>query len=542
MNYKRTTKTFIIIFVLALLVGSLFYFLKPTKIIDNKILSEKIIQEDAPAIQETTIFFIGDMMLDRGVEASVKKNFGGDFSKLFENLAELKSVDILFANLEGPVSDVGNNVGSKYSFRMDPIVLPIIKNAGFDIVSFANNHIGDWNVTAFNDTLKRLDQIGIKKIGANINKAEVEKPTIIEKNSVRFGFLGFSDVGPAWMEAGLNKPGILLASDPRLPEIITNAKKESDVLIVSYHFGDEYKTVHNARQESLAHQAIDSGADMVIGHHPHVAEDIAEYKGKPIVYSLGNFIFDQYFSKDTMRGLLFKATFLGSTLKKTETKIITLNKFYQPEGIFSPSELREYEELASGVCPKPTKEFEDMSLLNVDRNSFLPDPTYVPNNLRPLEAISSALPLVCLSKDTRDNFELLTAAARADGLTIKASSGYRSFGTQKNIFDNAINSGKIDTDTSIAKAGYSEHQLGTAIDITGKSINYSSANGAFVDTIESAWLIKNSARFGFILSYPAGQEEITGYKYEPWHYRYVGVESAKEIIKSGKTLNQYLAK
>jgi poly-gamma-glutamate synthesis protein (capsule biosynthesis protein) len=295
----------------------------------------------SPINNKTTLVFVGDMMFDRGVKTSVNNNFGGDYSKLFDNIVEIKNADILFGNLEGPVSDVGNKVGSIYSFRMNPNVLDAIKNVGFDIVSFANNHVGDWNVKAFSDTLNRLDNIGILKIGAGINKEDAEKPVIINKNGVKFGFIGFSDVGPAWMEAKIDSPGILLASDPRLPLIIQNAKRECDVLIVSIHWGDEYKTVHNTRQESLAKIAIDSGADMVIGHHPHVIEDVEIYKEKPIVYSLGNFIFDQYFSKNTMRGMLFSATFDGKNLTETQQKIITLNKKFQPEGIYTIDEMEE---------------------------------------------------------------------------------------------------------------------------------------------------------------------------------------------------------
>ena len=288
---------------------------------------------EPPKTKTTILYFVGDIMLARGVKSSVLKNFNGDYSRLFENLSPLKDADILFGNLEGDVSNVGNNVGSKYSFRMDVAVLPVLKDAGFDIVSFANNHVGDWNMSAFKDTLSRLDEIGILKSGAGINKSDAETPAIIEKNGTKFGFISFTDVGPNWLEAKADNPGILLASNPNFADIIKNAKTKCDVLIVTFHFGVEYKTIHNQRQEDLAHTAIDNGADMIVGGHPHVIEDISEYNGKPIVYSLGNFIFDQYFSKETMRGMLYSAEFDGANLIKTDQKIITLNKFFQPEGI-----------------------------------------------------------------------------------------------------------------------------------------------------------------------------------------------------------------
>lgn len=501
-----------------------------------------LVEEKIPEVipKETTLFFVGDMMLTRAVESSVKKNFDGDYNKLFENVPELKNADILFGNLEGPVSEVGNNVGSIYSFRMNPEILLAIKDAGFDIVSFANNHVGDWNVNAFKDTLARLSNNGILKTGAGINETEAEEPTIIEKNGIKFGFLGMSDVGPVWMESGESKAGILLASDPLLPEIIQDAKKQVDVLVVSIHWGDEYKTIHNARQESLAKIAIDNGADIVIGHHSHVIEDIGEYKGKPIVYSLGNFIFDQYFSQNTMRGMLFEVKYENKNLKNTESKIITLNKKFQPEGIYTSKELREKDEVASNVCPKPTKEYADMWLHPIDQDTSLPDKTYIPNDLRELNPESSTKKGICMTNSARDNFEELAKQALKDGLTIKVSSGWRSYETQKTILANEIKNGNPNAEIAVAKAGYSEHQLGTAGDVTGQSIKYLSASKSFEKTKEALWMEEHAREYGFVESYPLGKESTTGYQYEPWHYRYVGVDMAQKIIESKMTTNEYL--
>lgn len=336
-NNKNTTVIILFLLFFIILLSFTAYKIKNYGQTENSEKTLGYVVDSTPLLnptKETKIYFVGDIMLDRGVLNSVNKNFNGDFSLLFENVTELEKADILFGNLEGPVSDKGNNVGSKYSFRMKPEVLPILKNVGFNIFSFANNHVGDWNVQAFNDTLKRLREQEIFVTGAGENKKEASSPTVIIKNDIRFGFLGFSDVGPDWMKAKEFTSGILLASDPDFESIIINAKQDSDVLIVSMHFGEEYKEVHNKRQEYLAKKAIDSGADMVIGHHPHVIEDIEFYKEKPIIYSLGNFMFDQYFSAETMEGMVLMTTFEGKNLKELKSLKSVQNNKYQIEGLY----------------------------------------------------------------------------------------------------------------------------------------------------------------------------------------------------------------
>ncbi len=302
-----------------------------------------LFQKDEPIVPSVTLTFAGDIMLDRGVERSVTKNFAGDFSQLFKNAESFfQSDDITFLNLEGPVSDKGYIVGSIYSFEMNPIVLPIIKNAGVDTVSFANNHVGDYTKAAFTDTLDRLTAAGISYSGAGKTYEEASSPTIVEKNGMKVGYLAFTDVGPNWLAAktvetqnatGTAGAGILLASDPNFSQIISSAKTKVDVLVVSFHWGDEYKP-HNARQAKLAHAAVDAGADIIAGHHPHVAQDTEMYKNKLIIYSMGNFIFDQYFSKETMQGLVVRATISkDGTISSVKEYTSQLNSFYAIESI-----------------------------------------------------------------------------------------------------------------------------------------------------------------------------------------------------------------
>ena len=536
-------KKFISLLSLALLatVGFTSGFFVTKTISKAKISSDLNTQQTAQVVgpelpKVTTLYFVGDMMLDRSVRTSVVKNFGGDYNKLFENLGELKNADILFGNLEGDVSDIGNNVGSKYSFRMDPLVLPALRNAGFDIVSFANNHVGDWNVPAFTDTLARLSSEGILQTGAGLTKSEAEKPAIIEKNGVRFGFIGFSDVGPNWLKATSTTPGILLASDPRIGEIIKNAKADVDVLITSFHWGIEYKKVHNVGQEKIAHLAIDSGADMVIGHHPHVIQDIEIYKDKPIVYSLGNFIFDQYFSKDTMEGMLFEVVYEGKDLKETKSRLIKLNSKYQPEGIFEI--VKEEEKVVKSTCPQPKKTYEDYTYLDVGQTVSIPDTSYIPSDLVLIDK-NDSIYAICIKSDVNLALNKMIKAAKDDGHVIKVSSGFRSYTTQKAILAQNIKDGNKNASIAVAKPGHSEHQLGVAVDLTSPSINNESAAKKFETTKEAKWLKDNSYKYGFIQSYPEDKEDITGYMYEAWHYRYVGIENAKEIYDSGQTVNEF---
>ncbi len=298
-------------------------------------------KEGVPEIKDPdflTLVFGGDIMLDRGVKNSVMKNFGGDYTALFENLGILQKADIAFANLEGPASDQGADKRNLYSFRMDPTVPPALKGAGFSVLSLANNHVGDWGRNAFTDTLARLKENEILTAGGGMNYEEAKKPAIIEKYGIKIGYIAFSDVGPDWMKATETEAGLLLASDPNFDEIIKNAAAEVDHLVVSFHFGDEYQTKHNERQETLAHRAVDAGAKLVIGAHPHVVQDTEIYKNGYIAYSLGNFIFDQYFSVNTMRGALLEIKIKKDGSMTAAMHTVPLSRAFQPEKVIKGKE------------------------------------------------------------------------------------------------------------------------------------------------------------------------------------------------------------
>jgi len=280
---------------------------------------------DKKEYKDIKILFVGDIMMTRSVEARIK-SLNKKFIFPFLNILDyLRSFDYVIANLEGAISDKGTKMGSKYSFRMKPDVAEALSKTNINVVNLANNHIFDYGKIAFEDTLKNLEKNNIKYFGNSY------EPLIIEKEGIKIGFLGFSDF-LKHLEVKENKIGIAVVND-NLSEIIKKAKEKVDILIVSFHWGEEYKKIANERQRKLAKIAIDSGADLVIGHHPHVIQDIEKYKGKFIFYSLGNFIFDQNFSKETMIGVGVEVYIRSKKIENIYFRKFYLNNNFQIENM-----------------------------------------------------------------------------------------------------------------------------------------------------------------------------------------------------------------
>lgn len=274
------------------------------------------------------LMFVGDMMLSRAVGQKMEKlnNWQWPFAKIAEYL---KSADLLFGNLEGSISDKGKNVGSIYSFRADPRAVEGLKFAGFDVLSVANNHIGDWGRVAMEDTFRILKESEIDYIGGGFGEIEAYQPVIKKIKGTKFDFLAYTALGARWTEAVASSSGVAWLDKERMISDIKAVKAKSDFVIVSIHFGDEYKQKSNSFQKEITHLAIDSGASLVIGHHPHVAQEIEQYLGGYIAYSLGNFIFDQTFSEETMNGLLLKAVVEDKEIKNIELVKIKISKEFQ---------------------------------------------------------------------------------------------------------------------------------------------------------------------------------------------------------------------
>ena len=207
----------------------------------------------------------------------------------------LKQGDLVFANLECPVSERGLPAQKTYTFRAHPFVMEALASSGINIVSLANNHILDYGRDALEDTLALLEEHGIAYAGAGRNEAHARKGAAFEMNGIKTAVLAYSGVFnhvyPAW-RAGPERPGtVYYCEREQLIADIEKVRRWADVVIVSLHWGDEYTHRVNREQQETGRLAVDSGADLVLGHHSHTPQGIEIYKGKPIVYSLGNFLF-----------------------------------------------------------------------------------------------------------------------------------------------------------------------------------------------------------------------------------------------------------
>lgn len=279
----------------------------------------------------TTLLFVGDVMLARGVEFYTEREAGGDYHFPFARASStLRAADLTVGNVEHPVSARGKNQGSQYSLRAKPEVLAGLAEAGFDVVSLANNHIWDWGTDALSDTLSLLDGARIGHVGAGINEAEANQPLFIEKEENSFAFLSWTNLYPEGLEAKGSSPGVSRFREDEAVAQVRELSRAHDIVTVLFHWGDEYKTSANDLQKRIARALVDAGADLVVGHHPHVVQEVERYKGGWIAYSLGNFVFDQGFSEETMRGLALRVTVKDGRVERVEELRTQMNAHFQP--------------------------------------------------------------------------------------------------------------------------------------------------------------------------------------------------------------------
>lgn len=250
------------------------------------------------------LLFVGDIMLGRVVKEVVRAK--GDHRSPFLQVADqLRAADLTIANVECALTDA---LDPPY----DPTTYSLVARtesalglsfAGVDAVTLANNHTSEFGASVMLDTLKTLEARAIVPFGMGRDFQQAHQPAVLWAGRLRVALLGYSDLFVGG-EATSKSPGLSYAREDQIRQDIASAAKLADLVIPYFHWGDEYTADPNSRQKQLAHLAVDAGASAVIGSHPHWVQAIEMYRGRPIVYSLGNFVFDQNWSIETRQGMV----------------------------------------------------------------------------------------------------------------------------------------------------------------------------------------------------------------------------------------------
>ena len=258
---------------------------------------------------KVTFLAVGDMMISRGVAKAIDR--AGTPLAPFEKMRDVfLSTDFNFGNLECPISGRENVVGKGLMFNMRTKDLEGLKKYNFKVLNFANNHAMDQGLNGLLNTQKVLSENGITYLGTGENLEDAWTPKIYEVNGVKIGFVGACYVSINDGSGAARNNYVARFQDmDRLKKAIEKLKADgADFIITTMHAGVEYTRKPHQPQIDFAKNSIDYGADMVIGAHPHWVQVFEQYKGKYIFYSLGNFIFDQTWSRDTQEGLALKIT------------------------------------------------------------------------------------------------------------------------------------------------------------------------------------------------------------------------------------------
>jgi poly-gamma-glutamate capsule biosynthesis protein CapA/YwtB (metallophosphatase superfamily) len=276
---------------------------------------------------EVIIQAAGDVMLGGRWELQMAQD--GYFHPFQRIAPELKKGDITLVNLEAPLTGRGTEfTDKKYRFRVKPSAVAALKKAGITTVTLANNHSMDYGAVGLQDTLQQLDKAGIGHVGAGENLAAARKAMVYDIRGTKVALLGYSLTLPQEFWAGEKRAGTAPLLEKLVKEDIAAARKQASIVIVTAHWGEEGTTRLREYQPRLARMMIDSGADAVIGHHPHILQGVEKYKRGIIFYSLGNFAF-AHKSRIADRTLLVRLRFDGD---KRTAELLPVNILHREVG------------------------------------------------------------------------------------------------------------------------------------------------------------------------------------------------------------------
>ncbi len=255
----------------------------------------------------------GDVMLDSWIEELVRtEGWHYPFVHLDSILSDS---DLVFANLEAPFGRQDSAYPKTYTFQVSPDLVQVLQAGNINMVSLANNHILDFGTEALKETMQLLDKHQIKYSGAGMNLSEARRPAVFETKGKKIAVACYSLTFPVEFWATDSSGGTCFPYHTFFYKDIRRFKAENDLLVISFHWGGELLTAPKEYQLDLAHRAIDAGADLILGHHPHVIQGLEVYKGKLIAYSLGNYVFSSYSDKAT-QSMLLKLSYNGDAIEK----------------------------------------------------------------------------------------------------------------------------------------------------------------------------------------------------------------------------------
>ncbi len=279
--------------------------------------------------QEVQLLFTGDVQLAHHFERYVKDRFEYPFAQI----PWFKKADLAIINLEAPFTRSDSAVEKPFVFKAPPKYVKILKMAGVDLVNLANNHIYDYGKAGLLETLQTLEQAGLKYVGAGRNLTEARKPAIFEVKGLKLAFLGYYGLRAHEEShpATNNDPGTALRNLKYIRQDIQQLKGKVDFITVIFHWGLEKQHIPQKDQIWFAHRVIDYGANLIVGHHPHVLQGVEKYKQGVIVYSLGDFIFggNRRIYKETA---VLKVTIPTQNVEQWSVNMIPVAvKYWQPK-------------------------------------------------------------------------------------------------------------------------------------------------------------------------------------------------------------------
>lgn len=333
---------------------------------------------ETPASQSTdgtaTLVFAGDVALTNAYTDLV----GTDHKWAFSALDEVRQADVTMVNLEAPFTSATTpNPKQSEPFKSDPTKVEVLKHGGIDLVNLANNRTMDYQAAGLSETLKTLDEAGIRHVGAGLDAKQARRPTILDVDGQRIAYLGYYDSDV--QAAGATQAGTNFRDRDRIAADIKALRDQVDWVVVNFHWGEEISKYPADWQIELAHTTIEQGADLVVGHHSSVLQGAEIYKGRPIIYSLGNFIFGGASQSD------YDTAMLKVALKDQQMKVELLPvevKGFQPRVMSGDrgKEILQQVEMVSDIFQQPLK---SPVILDARSNSIISHPEAAPTKVQP---------------------------------------------------------------------------------------------------------------------------------------------------------------